>query len=68
MNAPSRKRRDARWRGTLAVSWGPYGGFYLHPHRVCLGWVAFTVLPHVEVEDLMEAYIGYHQADEAAHA
>ena len=19
-----------------------YGGFYLHPHRICLGWIAFT--------------------------
>lgn len=44
-------------KGTLALSWGPYGGFYLHRHRVCLGWVALTLVPNVEVEDLMRAYI-----------
>lgn len=43
-------------RGTLAVSWGSYGGFYLHPRRVCVGWVAITFVP-VEVDDLMEAYV-----------
>ncbi len=44
-------------KGTLALSWGAYGGFYLHSHRICLGWVALTLIPDVEVESLMEAYI-----------
>jgi hypothetical protein len=43
--------------GTLAVSWGRYGGFYVHPRRICAGWVAVTLLP-MEVEDLMRAYAG----------
>lgn len=43
-------------RGTLALSWGPYGGFYLHRHRVCLGWLAVTYVRH-EIDDLMEAYV-----------
>lgn len=41
--------------GSLAVSWGPWGGFYVHPRRLCLGWVALTYVP-VEIDDLMEAY------------
>jgi hypothetical protein len=41
--------------GTLALSWGRYGGFYLHPRRICLGWVAGTYVP-VEIDDLMRAF------------
>lgn len=41
--------------GTFAVSWGRYGGFYLHPKRICLGWIAATYVP-VEIDDLMRAY------------
>ncbi len=44
-------------KGTLAVSWGAYGGFYLSRHRICLGWVAITLIPAVEIEDLMQAYV-----------
>jgi hypothetical protein len=44
-------------KGTLALSWGEYGGFYLHPRRICLGRVALTYLPKVEIEDLMDTYI-----------
>jgi hypothetical protein len=46
-------------RFTVAVSAGPWGGFYVHRgffHRLCLGWVAITVVP-VELDDLMEAYV-----------
>lgn len=43
-------------KGTLAISWGAYGGFYLHPRRICLGWVALTYCPKVEIDALMEAY------------
>jgi hypothetical protein len=43
-------------KGTLTLSWGAWGGFYLCRHRVCLGWVAITYVP-VEVEELMRAYI-----------
>lgn len=42
-------------RGTLAFSWGRWGGAYVHRHRVCLGWLAVTHVP-VEVEELMRAY------------
>lgn len=44
-------------RGTLALSWGTYGGFYVNRQRVCLGWVALTYLPDVEVDALMRAYV-----------
>jgi hypothetical protein len=48
-------------RGTLAISWGKWGGFYVHRpkgrfvSRVCLGFVAITYLP-LEIDELMEAY------------
>lgn len=44
-------------RGTLALSWGPWGGFYIYNGycwRLSLGWVALTYLP-VEIDDLMAA-------------
>lgn len=44
-----------RW--TLALSWGPSGGVYVHPRRVCLGRLAVTFVPRVEIDDLMEAYV-----------
>lgn len=44
-------------RSTVSISWGSYGGWYLHPRRICLGWVALTFLPGVEIDDLMEAYV-----------
>lgn len=46
-------------RGTLSLSWGAYGGFYVHlgfASRICLGWVALTYFP-IEIEDLMRAYV-----------
>lgn len=46
-----------RLRGTVSLSWGPSGGFYLHSHRVCLGCLALTYNPGVEIHDLMEAYV-----------
>ena len=33
---------------TLAISIGPWGGFYWHwgyTKRICIGWVALTWLP-----------------------
>jgi hypothetical protein len=45
------------WKGTLTLSWGSYGGFYVHPRRVCLGWVALTLVPRVEIDDLMAGYL-----------
>lgn len=42
--------------GTLALSWGRYGGFYVHRYRICLGWVALTWLP-LDLDDVLsEAY------------
>jgi len=38
--------------GTLALSWGRYGGFYITRGRICLGWVALTHVT-VEIDDLM---------------
>lgn len=48
--------------GTFAISWGRYGGFYLHRRRLCLGWFAFTLLK-VEVDDLMRAYVEVIEGD-----
>lgn len=34
--------------GTLALSWGKFGGFYFHwryTKRICLGWLAITYIP-----------------------
>ena len=44
--------------GTVAISWGPNGGVYLHHDfswRICLWRVALTYVP-VELDDMMEAY------------
>lgn len=49
---------DSKRVGTLALSWGPWGGFYVTRgfcKRVCLGRLAVTYCP-VELDDLMEAY------------
>lgn len=53
-------------KGCISVSWGAYGGFYLHPKRVCLGRVAFTWLPKIEIDDLMHAYA--EKLEAKAHA
>lgn len=52
-------------RGTLALSWGPSGGFYVslgYCKRLCLGRVALTYVPNVEVDDLMYAYVREREA------
>lgn len=50
-------------QGTLALSWGPWGGVYVYRgycKRICLGWAALTYCPNVEFDDLMEAYVDDH--------
>lgn len=49
-------------RGTIALSWGQWGGFYLYlggrgaiTRRLCLGWFAITYVA-LEIDDLMEAW------------
>lgn len=54
-----------RRRGTIALSWGRSGGFYLHRQRLCLGRVALTYVPAIEIDDLMKAYAGVHEDREA---
>ena len=44
-------------KGTLSLSWGAYGGFYVTRWRVCLGWVAATFTPGVEIDALMWRYV-----------
>lgn len=51
--APSRQ-------GTLAVSWGKSGGWYIARGRICFGRVAFTYVPHVELDQMMRAYAEQH--------
>lgn len=51
-------------KGTLSLSWGTWGGFYLYRPRgkrpsicrLCIGWVAITYIGGIEIDDLMEAY------------
>jgi hypothetical protein len=43
---------------TLIISVGRWGGFYLHQHRLCLGWIAFTFYG-VDYDDLMEKFLDY---------
>jgi hypothetical protein len=43
-------------KGTLAISWGKYGGFYFKRGsmiRICLGWLAITYIP-MEIDDLLK--------------
>lgn len=50
---------ETRVHGTLALSWGRYGGFYVHRGemwRVCLGRVALTYVPN-EIDELIRAYV-----------
>ena len=49
-------------KGTLALSWGPSGGFYIHRHRICLGRVALTYSP-MEIDDLMERTVERYEMD-----
>lgn len=49
--------------GTVAVSWGRFGGFYITRWRVCLGWVAITYV-RVELDDLARAYVEQPAAQE----
>lgn len=58
---PPENRVLIRRSGTIALSSGRYGGFYLHRHRVCLGRVALTYCPAVEIDDLMEGYAAYYE-------
>lgn len=55
-----------RRTGTIVLSWGPYGGLYVHarpPRRICLGWVALTYSP-IEFDSLMEGYVAQAEAEE----
>lgn len=51
-------------RGTLALSWGPWGGFYFMASwmsvRLCLGWVALTWV-RLEFDDLVEGFLDDHE-------
>jgi hypothetical protein len=51
-------------RGTLSLSWGPYGGFYVTRVRICLGFVAITLIRNYEIEDMMEALVGAFEAEQ----
>ena len=56
-------------RFTVALSVGPWGGFYVYTgylKRICLGWLALTFVPDVELDDLMEAYIEKWQPNQTA--
>ncbi len=57
MNESRRFAPGRRW--TVAVSYGPFGGFYYHrgnARRLCLGRLAITFIGWLEIDDLMDAY------------
>lgn len=64
---------EGRWdvkRGTLAISWGAWGGCYVqrgYTWRVCVGWVALTYVP-IELDDLCAGYIDHKRAEQQAQA
>jgi hypothetical protein len=39
--------------GTLALSWGSYGGFYVTRNRICLGWIALTFLA-IDLDEILD--------------
>jgi len=44
--------------GTIAISWGEYGGFYIQfgdSKRICFGWVALTYIPY-DFDYLLEGF------------
>lgn len=48
--------KHSAMKGTIAISWGAYGGFYFvrkFSTRICLGWVAITYIP-LEFDDMMK--------------
>ena len=47
--------------GTIAISWGRFGGLYITRNRVCAGWVAVTYAP-VEIDELMRAHVSERDA------
>jgi hypothetical protein len=57
-------------KGTLALSWGRWGGFYAsggYGWRVCAGWIAVTYLP-IEIDDMAEAYAIVKEAENERRA
>lgn len=45
IQASAQRGEFMRMRGfSFIVSMGQYGGFYISPSRLCLGWIAFTVI------------------------
>jgi hypothetical protein len=49
--------------GTVSVSWGSYGGFYVYSgytKRMCLGWLAITYFPD-DIDVYMEKYTSQKQ-------
>lgn len=54
-NAPAWQHKKAN-KMTFMISFGHYGGFYFHKDfsiRLCLGWVAFTILP-ADIDDIFD--------------
>lgn len=53
-------------KGTLSVSWGPFGGFYwFHSKavtRICFGVVAVTYVSRIEIDDLLLAWVERREA------
>jgi len=42
-------------KGSIVLSWGEYGGFYIHrgyTTRLCFGWLAITHIP-LEIDDVI---------------
>jgi hypothetical protein len=44
---------------TLIISVGRWGGFYCHSHRLCLGWIAFT-LYSFDIDDILQVLTDHY--------
>lgn len=54
--------------GSVIVSIGPYGGFYVHRGntlRICLGWLALTFVPF-DIDRVFQEGIAALKAHEGA--
>jgi hypothetical protein len=46
---------------TIMLVVGRYGGFRVTPTRLCLGWIALTLLPGIDIEMHLESLVEKEQ-------
>ena len=50
---------------TFMLSFGKYGGFYFTGSRLCLGWMALSVIP-VDIDEILVEWKELAEAKEKA--